>query len=305
MTLIPNTHRFTHEAMGTIFDVDICCRDADYARSASIEAYRLLDTLEQYLSRYIPNSDISRINNLKIGEWTRVSFETFECLMQCVELYELSKGAFDITIGALYQIWLDEDKNLRSPSSVEIKRARDKVGMYHLAFDEEQFRVGKTGGPVRLDLGGFGKGYALDKMAELLREWDIESFWLNGGQSSMLFGTAPDGKEGWPITISDPFNEYKQIREFVLSDRAISGSGLIKGQHIIDPRNGRPVPTTRAAWAFAPTAAAADGLSTTFMILSNAEIKDLCEQIPSKALILIKSDESAESELLYMGSDYP
>ncbi len=297
-----NIHRFTHAAMGTIYEIKICHPEFKYAKAASIEAFLLLDTLEQYLSHFIANSDISRISNLKIGESTRVSYETFECLLQCVEMYGLSGGVFDVTIGALYNVWLNEDKTLREPTPEEIAQAKAHVGLHKLAFDENDFRVIMEGGPVRLDLGGFGKGYALDKMAELFLDWEIDSYVLNGGQSSMRFGLPPEGEEGWYITLSDPFNDYAMFREFYLHDISISGSGTQKGRHIIDPRTAEPVETTRATWAFSPRAAFADGLSTTYMILSPEEIQKICMAYPQfKAILLIDGEQPVQERLTYIG----
>ena len=298
-----NHYRFTHGAMGTVFEIKISRTDEDYARYAATEAFRLLDTLEQYLSHYIANSDISRISNLQVGKWTRVSIETFECLLQCVDMYRLSGGVFDVTIGALYKTWLNEDMTLRSPSEEEVEEAQKHVGLYHLAFDESQFRIGMNGGPVRLDLGGFGKGYALDKMAELLREWELESFAVNGGQSTMLFGEPPEGENGWNITLSDPFNDYKPFRELSLKKIAISGSGLQKGRHIIDPRTAQPLDSNRATWALAPSAAFADGLSTTFMLVNEQAIEALCNNNKDfAAILLVGGPGDVEKRLTIVGT---
>lgn len=291
-----NIHRFTHGAMGTVFEMKICHEDFKYAKGASIEAFRLLDRIEQYLSHYIANSDISRISNLPIGGKTQVSYETYECLLQCVDLYSLSGGVFDVTIGVLYNCWLNEDKTLKSPTENEIEEAKSHVGLFNLEFDDTHFTVGMKGGPVRLDLGGFGKGYALDKMSELLGEWDITSFVLNGGQSSMLFGDAPEEQDGWPITISDPFDEYKTIKEVFLQNIAIGSSGLGKGRHIIDPRTATPLENTRATWAFAPSAAYADGLSTTFMLLSLEDIRHICSEFPQFSGIIIQKNSRPLAE---------
>ncbi|MBN1559941.1 FAD:protein FMN transferase [candidate division KSB1 bacterium] len=297
-----NIHRFSHAAMGSIFEIRICHADGRYAGSASVEAFRLLDQLEHDLSRFIANSDISRISNLHVGESTQVSYETYTCLRLCAEMHRLSRGVFDVTIGELYDCWLNPDKTLKSPTPQQVAAAKRRVGWSHLSLDEERYRVRMAGGPVRLDLGGFGKGYALDKMAELLADWEITTFVLNGGQSSMLIGDAP-GDIGWPITISDPFDDYRLLRELYVANIAIGGSGLVKGRHIIDPRTAQPLENERAAWALAPTAATADGLSTTFMLLSLAEIADLCAQNPScSAIIRQKNVEPLAERLVYTGS---
>jgi FAD:protein FMN transferase len=296
-------HRFTHGAMGTVFEIKISKSDFDYAKAAAAEAFRLLDILEQYLSHYIANSDISRISNLDVGEWTKVSVETYECLQQCVDMYSLTGGVFDVTLGWLYKTWLNENMTLKAPTFDEISKAKKQAGLFHLSFDETQFQVGMNGGPVRLDLGGFGKGYALDKLAEFLREWDLDSYLINGGQSSMLFGEPPEGANGWDITLSDPFNDYKEFRALCLKNIAISGSGLKKGRHIIDPRSGEPIDVQRSTWAFAPTAAFADGLSTSFMILSFEETAKICKSFPAfKAMILSGGSDAVEKRLTIYGT---
>ncbi len=90
-------HRFEHQAMGTIIELHLAHKDASYAAAAAAELFRLIDRLEQLLSRYRPNSDISRINALQIGGSARVSLETFECLQQCRELFLLTSGVFDVS----------------------------------------------------------------------------------------------------------------------------------------------------------------------------------------------------------------
>ena len=96
-----NTFRFSHNAMATIFEVLICHDEEKYAKQAAEQAFFELDRIEQDFSRFIENSDISRINKLSINESTRVGADTFACLLQCADLYVKTKGAFDITIGSL------------------------------------------------------------------------------------------------------------------------------------------------------------------------------------------------------------
>ena len=295
-------HRFSRQAMGTIFDLQLAHPDRAYAASAAVEIFRLVERVEQLLSRYIANSDIRRISALKVGESTRVSWETFQCLQQCRELYYRSGGVFDVTIGALYQLWLNEDKTLRQPSADDLKAARRRVGFEHLVLDETDFTVTMAGGPVTLDLGGFGKGFALDLAVELLADWEIDVYMLNAGQSSLRFG-APSS-DGWYITLSDPFHGYRPFRELSPQHTAISGSGLQKGRHIIDPRFARPVENRRAAWSIHPSAAFADGWSTAFMMLNLKEIRAACRENPGLgAIVLFSGHEPLEERLFSYGFD--
>ncbi|MDZ7316348.1 MAG: FAD:protein FMN transferase [candidate division KSB1 bacterium] len=294
-------YRFSRQAMGTIIDLYFADIDQSYAASAAEEVFRLIERLEQLLSRFIPTSDISRINALPIGGSTVVSLETFECLKQCREIYYRSGGVFDVTIGALYRIWLNEDKSLRNPSARDIEEAKRRVGFQHLVLNEADFSVTMAGGPVVLDLGGFGKGYALDLAAELLQEWEIPCYMLNAGQSSLRFGDPPAG-EPWRVTLSDPFNGYRPFRELRPYRIAISGSGLQKGRHIIDPRFARPVENRRAAWSYHPSAAYADGWSTAFMMLNLREIRAACrENSGLGATILFSGYEPLEERLFDFG----
>lgn len=288
--------------MGSIFEIKICHDDADYARSASVEAFRLLDILEQDLSRFIPNSDISRINHLKVGDSTVVSIETFECLHLCVKAYELTKGVFDVTIGELYNCWLNEDKSLRSPGKTKVRRAQEKVGMYHISLNSSTFSVEKHGADVKFDFGGFGKGYALDKMAELLFDWSLDSFYLNGGQSSILVSHAPEHESGWQITFSDSFQNYKKFKDMYISNIAVSGSGTQKGRHIIDPRKAVPIDNNRTAWAFTSSAAMADALSTAFMILSFDEMNEICSINDDIKAIILEDKNNNKNRITYIGN---
>jgi len=285
-------YRFSHNAMATVYEIYIIHDDADYAYQAAWEAFTELDCLEQELSRFIENSDISRINHLEKGESTRVGSDTFECIKQCAQIYNDTEGAFDITIGRLYDCWLNFDKTLRSPSHDELHKALQTTGMNLLALDEADYRVYVMADYIGLDLGGFGKGYAIDKMAQLLVEWEIENAFIHGGTSSTFGLGAPGEETGWPISLSNPQHHDEIYARLNLHNRALSGSGLQKGRHIIDPRYGHPVGGRLAAWASTPNAATSDALSTAFMIMTPDEIQDYCSKHPgTQGLVLSDTDE--------------
>ena len=290
-TLPPGTLRFTHKAMATIFEVFIIHEDPAYAEQAAWEAFKEIDQLEEDLSKFIENSDISRINSLELNQSVRVGLPAFECLLQCSALYQRTFGAFDVTIGPLMNCWLNTDKTPRNPSKEEIDLACSSVGMRHVELDPENYTVKILSDSIRIDLGGFGKGYALDQIAELFIEWDIEQALIHGGQSSVIALGPPEGKPGWPVTTSHPGKHNQLIAYIYLQNKAFSGSGLRKGQHIINPRNGYPVEEHLAAWAFSPTAAESDALSTAFMVMSLEEIHHYCDLNPETQALIIRSQE--------------
>ena len=168
---------FSHEAMATVFEVHAAHPDARYAAQAAQAAFDLADRLERELSRFIPNSDISRINGLAAGSTVQVGPAAMECLVIARHMFDVTDGAFDVSIG---------------------------TGLPSLELDREDCLVRAARSGTRIDLGGIGKGYAVDLMAELLEDWGLEQALVHGGFSSVLALEAPPDLEGWPLTLSDP-----------------------------------------------------------------------------------------------------
>jgi len=293
---ISGIHRFSHEAMATTFQILIAHEDAQYAQQAACEAFDELDRIEAELSRFIENSDISRINNLPANQPLPIGLAAFECLQISVRLYDETDGAFDVTVGSLLSCWLTENKTARTPSEKELEFARQHTGTDLLKLNETDHTVELLASPVQIDLGAIGKGYAVDKMAELLRDWSINTALIHSGYSSVLALGCPSGTNGWPVMLSNPRNRKQTLARLYLRDTALSGSGLQKGQHILDPRTHQPVEGKLAAWALAATAAAADALSTAFMVMSPDEIEKYCRNHSDTLAmpILAKPDEEMQ-----------
>jgi len=301
---IPGMKRFCHEAMATTFEVIVVYDDDLYARQAAAAAFDEVDRLEGELSRFIENSDISRINNLPANRPLRLGLDAFKCLQLSCRIYAETNRAFDITIGSLLSRWRNEDGTPRTPSQEELNLARQHTGTHLLQLDESEHTVRLSVSPVQVDLGGIGKGYAVDRVAELLREWSIEIALISGGYSSVLALDGPVGTKGWPLTLSNPDNRKQILARPCLQGRALSGSGLQKGQHIIDPRTAQPVSGKCAAWASAPDAATTDALSTTFMVMSQDEIRQYCSRRPDvSALIMLEGQgkDAQKDQILHFG----
>jgi len=283
VTLIEPTGalRFSHQAMNTVFEIVCTHPDPEYARQAAWAAFDVSGRLEQELSRFIENSDISRINSLAAGESVRVNRWTMESLELARLAWAETAGAFDISLG---------------------------TGLDRLSLDPRRLEVRANAGGARLDLGGIGKGYAVDRMAEVLAEWGVERAVVHGGFSSVLALEAPEGSEGWPLTMSTPDGAATAPFVFFQARHmAFSASGTQKGDHIVDPRTGQPVRSRRAAWASAAVsdlaefcrrahditgasagaaainespAAVVEAFSTAFLILDAREIRDCCRRHP-------------------------
>ncbi len=303
-------HRFCHDAMGTTFEVFIDHPDAGHARQGARVAFDELDRLEAQLSRFVANSDISRINNLSAGQSTNVDKETFQCLELAAKLYRDTHGAFDITIGPLMKCWLNKDKTLRSPSDDELNLARASIGTDLLKLDEAWHTVTVVKDDVQIDLGGIGKGFAVDRMAGVLGKWNIDRAMIHGGTSSVLAlappvppaepsppaaPAEPTGESGWPVTLSDPSDQKRTLARLNLQDHALSTSGLVRGAHIIDPRSARPVSGKLIAWASAPDATTADALSTAFIVMTPDETEQYCQDHPRTSALIILDNKNAKT----------
>jgi len=277
---------FSHKAMATVFEILIGHPDGAYAQKAALEAFLLIDRMEGDFSRFIGNSDISRINHAAVREPVQVNPAVFECLRRSMAAWEMTGGAFDVTVGYL------KDSGGKSGPSV----SKTAAGMDALILDGSGFMVTKTR-PVEIDLGGIGKGFALDRAADLLLEWDLPDVFLHGGTSSVLARGCPAGRDGWEVTISNPEDRGRILHRFVLRDRSMSGSGVEKGFHIIDPERLKPVQDSLAAWALAKDAAFADALSTAFMVMRWEDVRRLCSENPDVKAVVVRKDGEVLSVL--------
>jgi len=273
---IAKAQRLSHKAMKTTFEVFVLHTDVLYAKQAAYAAFDKLDRLETELSRFIENSDVSRINNLAANQSLSVGSATFECLQLCSRMYTATDGAFDITFSSA-------------------------AAGYQLKLDKGRYTVQQPAKVVKIDLGGIGKGYAIDKMAELLGEWGIDTALIHSGYSSVLALNEPAGTKGWPIVLSSP-DDYKQtLARLRLRNRAISGSGLQNGPHIINPRTGRPVEDRRAAWACGTDAATADALSTAFMVMTAGQVRQYCLSHPDVLAMIVLDGCDTEAQIVRFG----
>jgi thiamine biosynthesis lipoprotein len=311
----PAIHRFAHEAMATVFEIFIAGRDRTYARQAAQAVFGEIDRLERLFSRFDPSSEISRISRLAPGGRMMIGIETVECLSLAAEIQAATKGAFDINFRAVSS---GPSRTRRRPASPSRRAAGKRspvpgerrtaapglsppglLDLIHLERAEAGFEAvrlagepRRTPGPLDLDLGGVGKGYALDRALEVLEEWSIANALLHSGTSTAIgIGPGPDPRgrrPGWPVGAATAWDCPRAPEEVRLRNRALSGSGTeVKGNHIIDPRTGRPAGGHLAAWASHPSAAVADALSTAFLVMTTGEVERACRSRPDVWALVI------------------
>ncbi|MDZ4780136.1 MAG: FAD:protein FMN transferase [Planctomycetia bacterium] len=266
----------------------------------AMQALDLIEELEAQLTIYRDSSEVLEINCTAAERPVVVEERLFELLQRAVALHRDTQGAYDITAGPLSKAWGFFRRQGEVPNEAALAEALAKVGSEKLTLDAERQTIALAQPGVELNLGAIGKGYALDRCAELLLEGGVDNFLIHGGQSSILArgarATGRPDEQGWSISIGDPLRPGKSMLEFPVVDRAVGTSGTQfqffrhageRYGHIIDPRTGWPAKGVLSCTVLAPTAAEADALSTAFFILGPEGAEAYCAARPETAALLV------------------
>ena len=308
--------QYSKNAMACEFEISLNMHQYPQAGSAVSEAFQLLDQLEDQMTVYRSHSEISRINQRAATETVTVEAHLFQLLVEAVQIFEKTGGAFDITAGQLTKLWNFDRRAGRLPLPEEIAATLDRVGCSQLRLDPKTRSIEWKRNGVEINLGGIGKGYALDRIASLLQERGIANFVIHGGQSSVLAhgnstvieeseDTQP--KHGWTIGISHPTLPDIRLAKIHLRNRALGTSGTARqgffhqGKrygHILDPRTGWPATETLSSTVIASSAAHADALATAFYVMSTEEVERFCRLHTETGAVLVLPSENAARPLI-------
>ncbi len=237
------------DAMGSTFSVVVYGSDRDKLQSSVAAALEEARRLDQLLSNYQPGSEWSEVNRLAADQPVVVSREVFQLLAACVEYSRESEGAFDITVGPLMKVWGFYKGSGHLPHRAEVRGALGKVGYRNILLDGVHSSVRFAQRGVEIDPGGIGKGYAVDRIAAVLKTNGIQSALVSAAGSSIYALGTPPGEPGWQLQIKDPKSPSKSVATVALKDASMSTSGnyekffYAEGKlysHIMDPRTGFP-----------------------------------------------------------------
>jgi thiamine biosynthesis lipoprotein len=240
---------YSADAMGGAFSLVLYGADRPTADAAAAAAFSELSRLERMLSNYRPESEWSRVNRQASGQAVEVSPEMFDLLSACFEYSRKSEGAFDITVGPLMKAWEYREGKGRLPEEAAIRGAMDSVGYRKLLLDPANRTIRFARAGVEIDPGGIGKGYAVDRIIEVLKRSGIERALVSAAGSSIYALGAPPGEEGWRVGIRSPGKAEGDAGPILLRDASISTSGNSEKYfraggkrygHIFDPRTGHP-----------------------------------------------------------------
>jgi thiamine biosynthesis lipoprotein ApbE len=286
--------------MGTVFEIAAYDESSLHASTAIDQAFQEMVRVDDELSNYKSESALGKLNRSAHFHAETVPFDLYRVIEAAVQFSRLSGGKFDITIAPLVNLWkaaLSGDAEPTLEQQEEVKRCIGYEKIEFIAPRQISFRSPC----MQLDLGAIGKGYAVDRAAEVLRASGIVNALINAGGSTMLAMGAPPGQSAWLVHLRDP--SHKIYPQVMLKDESVSTSeqtvpsllGKNSPGHIIDPETGQPVQTEFAVSVIAKTGMLSDSLSTTLLLLGPGKGRVLIHGMAEVSAIWIAPDARLET----------
>ena len=289
------------QTMGTTFSVRWVDQDDELVQLIRNKAGKALSTVNQQMSTYIPNSELSVFNALPADAQMDVSQPLASLVSQALTLSELSQGAFDVTVGPLVNLWGfgPNGRIDKAPSDDQIREVQAGIGYQNIAVLDSPARLQKFGQQY-VDLSAIAKGYGVDQLASVLESEGITNYLVEIGGELRASGLKPDGTH-WRIAIESPSTHERSVGKIInVKDTAIATSGDyrnffeengVRFSHTLNPKTGRPITHRLASvTVLRPTCAEADALATTLMVLGEHEGFEFAKQNGIAAYFLVKAE---------------
>lgn len=272
-----NRYEYNRPKMGTEFRVIVYSRDSLKAAKAVDAAYRRVDELNQIMSDYLENSELSRLSRTAgSGKYVEVSDHLFEVIERSLEISRTTNGAFDITVGPFIKMWRETRQTKELPARDELNRTNKAVGYEKIKLNREDQSIRLLSPGMLLDLGAVGKGFAADKMLGVIERHGIHSVLVDAGGDIRL-GDAPPGREGWKIGLKI-VNDKGELADTTMniSNKAVATSGDLyqfveidgkRYSHIVDPRTGLGITDQSRVTVIANDGTTADGYASAISVL--------------------------------------
>lgn len=298
--------RFVGKTMGTTWSVVMVPASGVDLEGFPQALQRRLDMINRLMSTYDPSSEVSRFNQQQGTDWFAISDDTANVIALSLEISRLTAGAFDISVGPLVDLWgfgpVERGEEL--PDQGQIEQRMSSVGYDKLELRLSPSALKKKVGSLRIDLSAVAKGYAVDQLAELLKQEGISNYLVEVGGELQVAGTKIDGSP-WRIAIEKPLEGRREVETVIpLTGTALATSGNYRnffiddGQryaHTIDPVLGRPIRHKLAsATVLDPSCARADALATALMVLGEEKGRRLVEKHQIAAYFLIHGQDQLD-----------
>lgn len=278
--------------MGTAIRVELWCEDERAAQSAITAVMDEMHRIDHAMSPHKPASELSLINRDASRQPVPLSDEMYRLLERALDFSRFSDGAFDITFASVGQLY--DYRSGVAPTPEALERARAAIGWRHLILDPKARSVRFAREGMRIDLGGFAKGHAVDNGAAILAALGIEHAIVTAGGDSRVLGDRRG--RPWTIAIRDPRREGGVVAVLPLEDTAISTSGDyeryferdgVRCHHLIDPRTGRSPDHVRSVTILAPDGLTTEGLSKTVFVLGVERGMQLVESLSGVDAVVV------------------
>ena len=285
-------------AMGTVFDIVVYTRSPKLAAAAMDKAFQEIVRLDEVMSNFKPDSDLSRLNRNAHFHTVTVVPDLYTVVADSLPYSQLSAGKFDITVGPLTDLWKAAIRGGPVPTAAQLQLVEPCIGYRKIRLVPPR-GIEFLSPCLRIDLGAIGKGYAVDRAIAVLRAQGIRSALVDAGGSTVYAMGTPPGQPGWPVTLRDP--SHRVPARVVLHDTAVSTSeqsapsllGGGRAGHIVDPATGLPLNTQYAVSVLANSATAADALSTTLLLVGPQKGKLLLSKAGATSAIWISPQGQA------------
>ena len=301
----PESIHFNGATMGTTWSVTLhSLPDGIAVATLKTLLQQRLDRVNRLMSTYDPESEISRFNASSSGDWFAISDETLAVVALSLQISELTGGAFDISVGPLVEVWGfgASERGERLPAAEQIEAILASVGYQKLELRHDPAAIRKLQPQLRIDLSAVAKGYAVDLLAELLKQQGIDNFLVEVGGELQLAGQRSDATP-WRIAIEQPIEGAREVAKiFPLSETALATSGNYRnfyvedGQrysHTIDPVSGQPTRHKLASvTVLDPSCGRADALATALMVMGEERGRKFVENHRITAFFLIHAQEA-------------
>jgi FAD:protein FMN transferase len=285
--------------MGTVFEIAAYDHSSGHASGAIEKALNEVVRIDTILSNYKSESALSQLNRSAHFHPQRVPPDLYRVIAEALQYSRLTDGRFDISVAPLVDLWKAALSGDAVPSVEQRNKVRSCVGYEKIELippDQITFHSPC----LRLDLGAVGKGYAVDRAADVLRSWGIHDALINAGGSTLLAMGAPPGKSGWLLHLRDPSGKLDP--QVILKDQSVSTSeqtppsllGKNSAGHIINPATGMPLHTDFAVSVIAKTGTATDGFSTSLLLVGPDKGKVLASHFENVSAIWISAQAKTE-----------
>ena len=288
--------------MGTVFEIAAYDHSPEHASKAIEKAFQEIVRIDDLFSNYKPDSALSNLNRSAHFHTEKVPPDLYRIIEQSMQFSRLSEGKFDISVAPLVDLWKAALRGEGTPTPARQEEVRGCVGYEKIELtppDQISFRSPC----LQLDLGAIGKGYAVDRAAEVLRSLGIRDALINAGGSTILAMGSPPNQMAWLVHLRDPSNKIDP--QVMLKDESVSTSeqtaasllGNDSAGHIIDPGTGMALKTIFAVSAVSKTATVSDGLSTTLLLLGPTKGTELIKNTADVSAIWISQNAQVETAI--------